>query len=159
MRCAGPLALAAIAANPLDGACELVLAEHRSQRELLTMPLDAATPRFEVVFDHSVLGTSVTDHYEPRLLGGVWRSHLVAEQFQGEGYGLPHAAAEGERLVSDGPGWRLVLDRVVEPLVLRPLPAQRMRIRVGIRELELHELTGVAMELRVKACSILRKDS
>lgn len=143
MRCAGPLALAAIAANPLAGACELVLAEHRSQRELLTMPLDAATPRFEVVFDHSVLGTSVTDHYEPRLLGGVWRSRLVAEQFQGEGYGLPHAAAEGERLVSDGPGWRLVLDRVVEPLVLRPLPAQRMRIRVGIRELVVRSINEV----------------
>lgn len=128
-------------------ACEAVLREHRSGAELLRLPLDAAAPELRIAFEHSVLGTTVVDRYRftpaPRL---------VEERFRGEGYGLPHAAGPGERLERDGEGWRLVLDRAVDPLVVRPLPQQRMRIVLAGRELVLASLTMQAIEIRVRNC-------
>ena len=96
---------------PLIGqACELVLSEHRSQRELMRLPLDPAKPRADVAFTHSVLGTPVLDRYVWRHSAQGWRAHLVEERFEGEGYGLPSAAGPGERLLRHGAGWRLLLD-------------------------------------------------
>ena len=128
-------------------ACEAVLREHRSGAELARLPLDAAQPELRIAFEHSVLGTTVVDRYRftphPRL---------VEERFDGQGYGLPHAAGPGETLQRDGTGWRLVLDRAVDPLVVRPLPAQRMRIVLADRELPLATLSSVAIEIAARGC-------
>jgi hypothetical protein len=130
-------------------ACEAVLREHRSGTELLRLPLEAAAPELRIAFEHSVLGTTVVDRYRftpaPRL---------VEERFSGEGYGLPHAAGPGERLERDGEGWRLVLDRAVNPLVVRPLPQQRMRIVLADRELVLASLGARAVEIAALGCPV-----
>jgi hypothetical protein len=132
--------------------CQLVLAEHRSERELTLIDLSGPTPGFEIEFEHSVLGTTVRDRYETRPSPIGWRHHLVEERFAGEGYGLPYQAAPGERLERDGDGWSLHLDRVVHPLVVRPLPAQHMRVRTGDRQLLLGALSGQAIEFTVRGC-------
>ena len=72
-----------------------MLTEHRSARELATLPLDPARPAARIDFTHSVLGTPVHDHYEWRAQGTAWRAHLVDERFEGDGYGLPNAAGRG----------------------------------------------------------------
>jgi hypothetical protein len=145
----------ALACGLPASACELVLSEHRSGRELLRLPLDATRPQFEIAFEHSVLGTTVIDRYVPRHDGSRWRAHLVEERFRGEGYGLPSAAGPGERMQRDGDGWRLQLDRVVEPLVVLPLPSQRMRVRAGEQERLLGELSPRSVALRVDACAVV----
>jgi hypothetical protein len=136
-----------LAAGAATHACEVVLREHRSGAELMRLPLDAAAPELRIAFEHSVLGTTVVDRYRftpaPRL---------VEERFRGEGYGLPHAAGPGERLERDGEGWRLVLDRAVDPLVVRPLPQQRMRIVLAGRELVLASLGARAVEIAAFGC-------
>jgi hypothetical protein len=143
--------LLAVQAAP---ACELVLSEHRSARELARLPLDAAQPALSVAFTHSVLGTPVSDRYVWRESAGRWLAHLVEERFEGEGYGLPIAAAAGETLSRDGAGWRLLLDRVVHPLVVLPLPAQHMRILVAGREpLLLGGLSRRSIEFRAEGCA------
>ena len=134
-------------------ACELILSEHRSGRELTRVPLAAKAPAARIAFTHSVLGTPVVDHYVWRHSQQGWRAHLVQEQFEGEGYGLPSAAGPGETLVRDGQGWRLRLDRLVHPLVVRPLPAQKMRLQVETRpDLLLGSLSQSAIELRTVHC-------
>ncbi len=144
---AGALLLASAAAP----ACELVLSEHRSGRELARLPLDAAQPAVRVVFTHSVLGTPVEDLYRWRHDGRGWRAHLVQERYEGEGYGLPNAAGPGETLQRDGAGWRLTLDRVVHPLVLPPVPG--MRVATGDRvPLALRDLSHRSIELRAAGC-------
>lgn len=145
------LVLAAALAGPASvGACELQLAEHRSGRVLLRLALPA--PTFEIAFEHSVLGTTIVDRYEVRGTGTPARLHLVEERFSGEGYGLPYGAAPGERLERDSEGWRLHLDRAVDPLVVRPLRPQRTRLRVAGREWLLADLTHQAIELQAGAC-------
>ena len=129
-------------------ACELVLSEHRSGVELQRLALDAAAPELRIAFEHSVLGTTVTDRYR-----FAPQAHLVEERFEGEGYGLPHAAGPGEHLQRDGRGWRLLLDRVVHPLVVRPLPQQRMRLLLGDREWLLGDFSAQAIELKVQGCA------
>lgn len=111
------------------GRCALQLVEHRSGRPLQRLPLAATRPEAQIAFTHSVLGTPVVDRYVWRRDGGRWRAHLVEEFFVGDGYGLPHAAGPGERLQRAGEGWRLLLDRVVDPLVVLPLPEQQMRLK------------------------------
>ena len=151
-------ALALALLVPLAGsACELVLSEHRSQRELSRLPLSADDPSADVAFTHSVLGTPVLDRYGWRADAGRWRAHLLEEQFDGEGYGLPSAPEPGERLdrvQTDGRSFsRLRLDRVVDPLVVRPLPAQHMRVQVpGQPPLLLGRLSDQAIELRAMGC-------
>lgn len=153
-RCALLSQLLLAAAAPFASACELVLLEHRSGRELQRVPLDPAEPAVRVAFEHSVLGTPVVDRYafKPRAV-------LVEEHFEGAGYGLPHAAGPGERLVRDddnknaGDGWRLELQRAVHPLVVRPLPAQRMRLLLPDGPLLLASLSTQAIELQALGCA------
>ena len=140
------LATLAMPAAPAS-ACEAVLREHRSGAELARLPLDAAQPELRIAFEHSVLGTTVVDRYR-----FTPRPRLVEERFDGQGYGLPHAAGPGETLQRDGAGWRLVLDRAVDPLVVRPLPAQRMRIVLADRELPLATLSNAAIEIAARGC-------
>jgi hypothetical protein len=78
---------------------------------------------------------------------------LVEERFDGEGYGLPHIAAQGERIERAGAGWRLLLDREVTPLVVRALPAQQMRLLLDDgRVWPLADLGAPSIEIRVEAC-------
>lgn len=150
-RCGGAL-LAAVStcatATPHVERCELVLTEHRSGRELQRLTLDPAQPSATIAFEHSVLGTTVLDTY-------AFRPHavLVEERFDGTGYGLPHAAGPGERLVREGAGWRLELQRDVQPLVVRPLPAQNMRLLRAGAPLQLAALSTRAIEFRARGCA------
>ena len=135
-------------------ACELVLAEYRSGRELARLPLDGARPTARIAFTHSVLGTPVADRYVWRRDGAAWRAHLVEERFEGEGYGLPNAAGPNETLTRDGAGWRLALDRVVDPLVVLPLPEQHMRVAApGHAAVLLGSLTRASVDLSVRGCA------
>lgn len=139
------------AAGGAAAACELVLGEHRSGRELMRVPLDAGAPEARIAFEHSVLGTTVTDRYRfdpaPRL---------VEERFDGEGYGLPHAAGDGERLTREAAGWRLQTDRLVQPLVVRPLPAQRMRLAAAGGQWLLADFSAAAIEIHAERCEAPR---
>jgi hypothetical protein len=145
---AGAAACCLLAAGAAPAAaCEAVLREHRSGTELMRLPLDAAQPELRIAFEHSVLGTTVVDRYR-----FTPRPRLVEERFDGQGYGLPHAAGPGETLQRDGAGWRLMLDRAVDPLVVRPLPAQRMRIVLADRELPLATLSSAAIEIAARGC-------
>jgi hypothetical protein len=128
-------------------ACELLLQEQRSGLPLLRLPLDPQAPDLRIAFVHSVLGTPVTDHYRFSP-----QARLVSETFEGDGYGLPHAAGPGETLERHGRGWRLHLDRLVHPLVVRPLRAQRMRLLLPDRELLLADLSGQAIEIQALGC-------
>jgi hypothetical protein len=144
---AATLACALLAGLPAQ-ACELVLNEHRSGLELRRLPLDPAAPQVQIAFEHSVLGTTVIDRYafDPQ-------ARLVEERFDGQGYGLPHAAGPGEQLQRDGPGWRLTLNRSVQPLVVRPLPAQHMRLLLpGSEPLPLSALSAHAVQLVAQGC-------
>lgn len=143
-------ATAAAATTATASGCTLQLLEHRSGVELLRVPLPARqAPRLQLGFTHSVLGTPVLDAYTWRA--GAW--HLTEEQFEGEGYGLPYAAAAGETLERHGTGWRLLLDRTVAPLVVRPLPAQQMRLLLPDgRQWLLGTLSTQAIELTTSPC-------
>ena len=146
-----------LCAPMLASACELLLSEHRSQRELMRLPLEVTAPRADIAFNHSVLGTPVLDRYGWRADAGRWRAHLLEEQFDGEGYGLASAPGPGERLERVQAGGRsfsrLQLDRVVDPLVVRPLPAQQMRVQVpGQPPVLLGHLSDQAIELRAMGC-------
>jgi hypothetical protein len=134
--------------------CELVLSEHRSERPLVRLALDPARPAARIAFTHSVLGTPVVDYYEWRDDGaGHWRAHMVQEHYEGDGYGLPNAAGPGERLVRDGDGWRLYLDRIVHPLVVLPLPSQFMRVEIGDRPaVLLGGLSDKSIDMRAENC-------
>jgi len=150
VRAAQHVAFAAclLSAAVAAAACELVLSEHRSGAELKRLPLDAAAPQVRIAFEHSVLGTTVIDRYR-----FAPQAHLVEERFDGQGYGLAHAAGPGETLIRDGAGWRLLLDRLVDPLVVRPLPLQRMRLLLGEREWLLGAFSDQAIELNARGCS------
>lgn len=146
---AGPSTPATAAANGAPEACHLQLTEHRSGRPLARLPLDKQRPEVRVAFVHSVLGTPVIDRYR-----FTPRPRLVEETFDGQGYGLPHAPAEGERLERVGTAWRLTLDRAVDPLVVRPLPAQRMRLVLDdSRELLLADLSDQAIAIAATGCA------
>jgi hypothetical protein len=100
-----------------------------------------------------VLGTPVLDRYVWKSSPQGWRAHLIEERFEGEGYGLPSQAAPGERLERHGSGWRLQLNRVVDPLVVLPLPAQSMRIVLpDQREFLLGQLSLKSIEMRAENC-------
>lgn len=140
-----PLAAAAVAA-----ACELLLLDHRSGSELQRLPLPA--PELVLAFEHSVLGTTVEDRYRFGPGPDTPRARLVEERFDGQGYGLPHAAGPGEVLERTAGGWRLLTQREVHPLVVRPLPAQRMRLRLPSGERALAEWSDRAIEFRIQGC-------
>lgn len=136
-------------------ACELVLTEHRSGIFLMRLPLNSMLPAAEIAFTHSVLGTPVLDRYVWRSEPQGWRAHLIEERFEGEGYGLTTQAAAGERLERYGAGSRLLLNRVVDPLVVLPLPAQSMRIVLpDQREFLLSHLSLKSIEMRAENCPV-----
>ena len=144
----GAAALLATSAHATTAAvCTLVLREHRSEQLLLRAPWPQRELRVDFV--HSVLGTPVEDVY--RWREGAW--HLVEERFEGQGYGLPHNAAAGERLITEGAHTRLLLNRRVMPLVIRPLPAQGMRVSLSDgRHWRLGDLSAQAIELSTEDC-------
>ena len=136
-------------------ACELVLTEHRSGIFLIRLPLNSTLPAADIAFTHSVLGTPVLDRYVWRSDPKGWRAHLIEERFEGEGYGLPTQAASGERLERYGSGSRLLLNRVVDPLVVLPIPAQSMRIVLpDQREFLLGQLSLKSIEMRAENCPV-----
>ncbi len=134
--------------------CALELTEHRSARPLAHLALDPRQPAARIAFTHSVLGTPVVDHYAwHRGPAGQWRAHLVQEHFEGDGYGLPNAAASGETMVREGNGWRLFMDRVVDPLVVLPLPSQSMRVLIADHPaVWLGSLSNRSIEFRAIDC-------
>ena len=136
-------------------ACELVLTEHRSGILLTRLPLNSNLPSADIAFTHSVLGTPVLDRYVWKSSPQGWRAHLIEERFEGEGYGLPTQEAAGERLERYGAGSRLLLNRVVDPLVVLPLPAQSMRIVLpDQREFLLGQLSLKSIEIRAENCPV-----
>lgn len=149
-------AAAGAAGTPTPGesppGCVLRLLEHRSGRELMRLPPPEhgplGAPELRLAFEHSVLGTTVVDRYRftPQPL-------LVEEEFEGEGYGLPSAAGPGESLERVGTRQRLRLQRPVDPLVVRALPAQRMRLLLPSGELPLAALGAPAVEIRAEGCT------
>lgn len=147
------VAAAALLLSTAAVACELVLATHPQGRELKRIDLDRSAPGLRIAFVHSVLGTPVEDRYRFRHGPDGWRAHLVEERFTGDGYGLPHTAGPGERLLRDGEGWRLHTDRQVHPLVVRALADQQMRLLLPGREpLPLATLGAPAVALRAEHC-------
>ena len=146
LRCIGASALAVFGLAPLQ-ACELLMRDHRSGGELARWSMNAAQPQIQIAFEHSGLGTTVTDTYRftPRAV-------LVQEAFEGNGYGLPAAPAPGETLRHDGARSVLTLHRVVDPLVVRNLPAQRMRLLMGEREFLFASLPSPSIELLAQHC-------
>ena len=138
-------------------ACELVLTEHRSGLPLTRLAVNPDQPAADVAFTHSVLGTPVLDRYVWRHSAQGWRAYIVEERFEGEGYGLPADTAPGESLQRDGAGWRLQLDRLVDPFVILPLPAQSMRLVLGDqRVILLGPLSLKSIEIRVENCPLPR---
>lgn len=150
VRSSAMLGLMAVLAAPAAGvgACELRLLEHRSGQLLMRLPLDPTSATLQVAFEHSVLGTTVIDTYRftPAAV-------LIEESFEGEGYGLPHAAGPGERLSRQGVRQRLQLNRRIDPLIIRPLPEQRMRLVMPTHDLLLSSVSAsAALELRAQDC-------
>ena len=127
--------------------CELRAVDARSQRELGRWPLNPKMPEVRIAFEHSVLGTTVIDRYRftPQPV-------LVEEEFEGEGYGLPAAAQDGEQLLREGSRQRLLLHRPVAPLTVRALPAQRMRLLMPQGELLLASLGAASVTLDAPGC-------
>lgn len=142
------LTLSLTAAATQAPACTLHLTEHRSGQALFSLPLDPTRPEITIAFEHSVLGTTVHDRY--RFMP---QPTLVEERFEGEGYGLPIAAGPGEQLLRDGEGWRLLLQRPVDPLVVRPLPSQRMRLTVHGQQWLLAQFSTQAIAFQVAGCA------
>ena len=135
-------------AAALVAACVLHISEHRSGRLLATLPMPGTQPEAVVAFEHSVLGTTVQDRY--RFMP---QAHLMEERFEGEGYGLPHTAGPGEQLLQDGAGWRLLSKRLVQPLVVRPLPATHMRLVLAGHVYLLADWSDQAIQISASGCA------
>jgi hypothetical protein len=123
-----------------------VLTEHRSGAELQRLPLDAQAPEVRIAFEHSVLGTPVVDRYR-----FTPRARLVEERSTARATACrtpparAKAAAQWQRLaVADRPR--------VDPLVVRPLPQQRMRLLAGGREWLLSAFSTQAIEFTARGC-------
>ena len=138
--------------------CRLRLSEHRSGRRLGSFRLappaadrpDAPPADFAIAFEHSVLGTTVIDRY--RVDGA--RVVLVEERFAGEGYGLPGAAHGAQRMRRDGgERRRLLLERPVEPLVVRASAEQRTRLLVARAVVPLARLGASAVRIEPLDCA------
>jgi hypothetical protein len=132
-----------------SGTCEVRLSDARSGGELMRLSLPAQDPQIQIAFEHSVLGTTVIDRYRftPAPV-------LVEEEFEGEGYGLPSTAGPGERLETHGTRKRLVLWRSVDPLVVRALREQRMRVLLPQGELLLSSLGASTVLFEAEHCAV-----
>lgn len=134
-------------------ACDLVVSEHRSGKEVLRWPSNTTPVRFEVSFTHSVLGTPVLDRYEFRFERGQWRAYLVEEIHEGQGYGLPYGATEsGQQYERVGDGWRLTLNRLVDPLVQLPLPSQNIRLTMQDKSVLFGDLSRRSLLIELRDC-------
>jgi hypothetical protein len=136
--------------SPAASACELRAVDARSLRELARWPLHPLAPEARIAFEHSVLGTTVIDRYRftPEPV-------LVEEEFEGEGYGLPAAPGPGEQLLREGARQRLLLKRPVNPLTVRVLPAQNMRLLLPHGEVLLASLGSASVRLDAPGCPTL----
>ena len=154
------VALAAIGASILlapiaVNACELVLSEHRSGREVLHWPIQQRPIQFSVSFVHSVLGTPVSDVYEARFVDGQWKTYLIQETHRGQGYGLPYSATSpGETYVHTENGWQLTMNRLVYPLVQLPLPSQRITLHSEGRRVLFGDLSPRSILVEVRDCEL-----
>jgi hypothetical protein len=134
-------------------ACSLVLTEHRTDREVLRWPTTQQPVRFVVSFVHSVLQTPVADKYEFRHRNGRWQTYLIEETFQGQGYGLPYSeTSPGETFERTADGWRLSMNRLVDPLVQLPLPSQKVRLTMGSATILLADLSRQSMRIELQDC-------
>ena len=161
---AAPALLAWLAvAAPVAPACELHLDDARRGTKLAQLPLDPKAPEVRIAFEHSVLGTTVVDRYR-----FTPRPHLVEEEFEGEGYGLPATAGPGEQLLTlppqapggapglvsrGGPRQRLTLNRPVDPLVVRLQAGPRMRLLHPGGELPLASLGASTVAISAHGCA------
>lgn len=147
------LALAPLLVPTFAQACDLVISEHRSGQEVLRWPIAKIPMEFEVSFMHSVLGTPVLDRYEFRWHQGQWRAFLVQEVHEGQGYGLPYGATEaGQTYERTAEGWRLTLNRLVDPLVQLPLPSQRVRLAMAGQSVLLGDLSKRSLLIELRDC-------
>lgn len=134
-------------------ACTLVLTEHRTDREVLRWPTTQQPVQFVVSFVHSVLQTPVADKYEFRHRNGRWQSYLIEETFQGQGYGLPYGeTSPGETFERTAEGWRLSMNRLIDPLVQLPLPSQKVRLTMGSATILLADLSRQSMRIALQDC-------
>jgi len=134
-------------------ACSLVLTEHRTDHEVLRWPATQQPVQFVVSFVHSVLQTPVADKYEFRHHNGRWQSYLIEETFQGQGYGLPYGATSpGETFERTPDGWRLSMNRLIDPLVQLPLPSQKVRLTMGAKTILLADLSRQSMRIELQNC-------
>lgn len=134
-------------------ACDLVLTEHRSGKEVLHWPITERPIEFSVSFVHSVLHTPVRDRYEAKWVDGSWKLYLVEETHEGQGYGLPYGAtADGERYVRTEKGWQLTMNRLVDPLVQLPLPSQNVTLHSQGRSVLLGDLSPRSILIEVQDC-------
>lgn len=133
--------------------CYLTLTQHRTGLVLASILMPDVPVRFSVEFIHSVLGTRVSDLYEMRFADGLWQAHLIEERFEGEGYGLPYGATEqGQRYERDAQGWRLTLDRVVDPLVQLPLPEQQVDLVWSGGRIRIASVSQSSVRITLEGC-------
>ena len=143
----------AFGAGPPTQPCYLTLTQHRTGLALAKILMVHTPVRFSIEFTHSVLGTRVRDFYEMRLAEGRWQAHLIEERFEGQGYGLPYAATEpGQRYERDANGWRLTLDRVIDPLVQLPLPEQKIDLVWPGGQLRIASLSQSSVLISLEGC-------
>ncbi len=138
--------------------CELLVAEHRSARPLHQLAIKPQQPEFSIIFEHSVLGTTVIDTYQVRVINGTHQTWLIRERFQGQGYGLPSSPGPFEQLKKVGDDWVLSTNRLIDPLVIRPLRIAAMRLQIGEKIWLLADLlnnpnnTNAALALSAQGC-------
>lgn len=142
-----------MAIHPFAQACDLVLFEHRSGNEVLRWPVLKQPVKFDVSFTHSVLGTHVVDRYIFRDVEGKLKAFIVEELFEGQGYGLPYGAtSSGEKFERTDQGWRLTMNRMIDPLVQLPLPSQNIRLTMGEQSVLLGSLSKRSMLITTQQC-------
>jgi len=145
--------LVLMAFHPFAFACDLVLFEHRSGKEVLRWSVLKQPIHFNVSFTHSVLGTHVVDRYVFRQLDGSLKAFIVEEAFEGQGYGLPYGATSpGEKFERTNEGWRLSMNRMIDPLVQLPLPSQNIRLSMDDRSILLGSLSKRSMLITTQKC-------
>jgi hypothetical protein len=84
---------------------------------------------FQLAFLHSIALSEVRDFF---LIDAEYRMVLTETWFQGQGTGIPHNPAQGERLLRDGDWFRITgMRRVVSSIPWRVQSQWRNRFRFG----------------------------